>query len=929
MQGNTTTHAQNTITLLVVVMLLLSMGTAVIGRAHEPPVICPGTPHVVAGHVYWPDGSLDVTVPLPVSVTNNRTGEKAVVFVDVAPGGNEDGTYRVDLSNSVFYPSGYLATDIICVNSTYTNMWSCNATTAAGTFSICDLHMVGFPFGPEYITQASGGSITGYNGAVTLDVPAGALPGDTFIYGVDGLDAMGGSFDSITLGPSGLVFSSPATLTWSYAGLDIGSVPEGSLAIYTSNGGPWEKLPCFVDLQAKNIVAQVSHFSNFSLGGAAVFGNQTYLTMTYPGATNAPILDLTIINTDIAIDDTLDYINVISNSTDNSDIAGISLWNDLDNDQNVDAGDAQIGITQPVAGANFTGLAFNIPADSVLNMLVAIDVSGTATAGNFLDLYLPIAGIGLANAGLLDEAIDPAGNVLVAVNPVEPHAIYGTVRNVLGLIPSICVNVTNNRTGAVNFTMTDSDGRYEVDLGWMPGGYLDNDTIFVQANDSYLQSAWNTTVVNASYWGERCDIFLGKGPIASDEIPANGSTVFDVQQNITVNITSAPLLLNLTTIILEVEGVNYTMANANLSFLGNTLTFNTSGAVGVWADGQVVNVTLWQANDTAGNLCQNAPYVWWFQVLVTMNPAAGLWIEKASANGSVAGDITLHWRDTNSGSLGYDVFASNNRADFNFSSPTHTTAPGETNWTHVGANNDGLNWFYIVRPVGGTNNSTMGYKIVNQIGYNNPAIRTNGFWFGIPINTTYYNLLTAVVRDIEGGTGVGTNHILTTIGYWNGGGQGIVTMTYTGFGWTTASDAPLQPGMAVYMARSNRWPSSWNWVINGTDFDNTVTIGYNNPVVRTNGYWFSVPISGGYDKLTDIVIDIEGGTGPGMNHNITTVGYWNGGGQGIVTMTYTGFGWTVASDAPLLPGMAVYIARSNVWPNPYDWSVDITVTEVP
>jgi hypothetical protein len=101
-----------------------------------------GTPHAVTGYVYWPDGSI-VDLPLTVTVTNNRTGQKGIVYVDVAPGGNPDGTYQVDLANDLFYPSGYKSTDTIYVNCTYLGMHARNQTTAAGTFSLCNLRFPG------------------------------------------------------------------------------------------------------------------------------------------------------------------------------------------------------------------------------------------------------------------------------------------------------------------------------------------------------------------------------------------------------------------------------------------------------------------------------------------------------------------------------------------------------------------------------------------------------------------------------------------------------------------------------------------------------------------------------------------------------------------------------------------------------------------
>ena len=310
--------------------------------------------------------------------------------------------------------------------------------------------------------------------------------------------------------------------------------------------GYWEQLSSTVDTEKQLIIAQVEHFSSFSMGTATVVGTQTDLSHTYQGTLNIPILDLTITNTDPVVDDTLDYIGIFSNCTDDSDITSISLWNDTDDNAVINAADTQIGVTQVlVAGeTNFTGISEIILADTTLNVLVALDVNATAKIGNYLDLLIPANEIGLANAGLNIEAIDPAGNVTIVQELTDPHAVYGVISNVIGNVSYAWVNLTNNRTGAVENIMTDDQGRYEVNLGFMYEGFQNNDTIFIVANDSFTQTGWNTTVVNVSQFGERCDIYLGKGPVASNETPANNTTISNLVQNVTVNITAGIFSVN-------------------------------------------------------------------------------------------------------------------------------------------------------------------------------------------------------------------------------------------------------------------------------------------------------------------------------------------------------------------------------------------------
>jgi hypothetical protein len=763
---------------VVLALLLVSFGISVNGGIHPRPTIRPEIPKAVTGFVYWPNGTLDTTIPISITIKNNQTGITKTTIVDVVPGGLPDGNYQVNLyvnlGNTVY------------VNCTYLNMWAHSQTIYSGqAFLSIDLHLVALPFGPKLINSASGGNITGFNGAVTLTVPAGALTTDKVIFGTETTAARFGSFDSISLGPKGLVFSSPATLRWSYEGINLGSMPPEKLAIYTSNNGPWERLPSVVDTQTKEVIAQVSHFSNFSMGGAAAFGNQTGLLYAYQGTLDNPILDLTILNTNLTTADTLNYIAVESNSTDNADIAGVSLWNDVNNDQSIGVTDVQIGGTLPFGAANFTGLGLLMPANSSMNLLVALDVAPAAAIDHILDLRVPALGIGMANAGLSEAAIDPVGNATITGELTDPHVVYGFVRNVLGPLPNVWVNLTNNRTLATENLTTDSLGRYDTNLGFMADGYIDGDEIFVTANDTLAQTGWNVTFVDVNNFGERCDIFVGKGPIASDESPANGAIIFDVQRNITINITSNPIPLNLTTVILGVEGVNYTLAGGNLTFAGNTLTFNTFKAIGNWTDGQVVNVTLWQANDTAGNPCQNAPYTWWFLVsLGVVENAPDIRVHKAGAN------VNITWAAVTNATH-YNIYRSLavNGTGFNWFTTLGSSV--NTYFVDAGALSTASNYSYVVRgdcPGGEGPKSNIGWKIIYGLIFN-PAVAGGQLnYISLPYNTDLMN-----AQGLKIDIGISCSRVArwnNLLGKWDSyTGIGINFMIKAGEGYLVAVNA--------------------------------------------------------------------------------------------------------------------------------------------
>ncbi len=726
-----------------------------------------------------------------------------------------------------------------------------------------------------------GSSITGFNGTVTLEISPGALATDTVIFGTNTTSSKPGSFVSINLRPDGTTFSPSATLKWSYDGIDLGNINPLTLTIYTYDGESWLELPTMVDTQAKLVIAEVTHFSSFSMGSAPLTGTQVGLSHTYPGNLNVPILDLAITNTDGAVADTLDYIHVVSNCTDNLDVAGVSLWNDTNDNAAIDGADVQVGITQALAGGNtnFTGISEIIPASTTLNVLVALDVAATATIGNYLDLLIPMNAVGLTNAGLNLEAVDPAGNTTINQELATPHEVYGNVSNILGLLPYAWVNVTNNRTGSVENIMADSLGRYNVDLGIMLGGYNDTDEIYIVANDTLGQTGFNVTFVDVAMFGEQCDIYIGKGPIASNETPPMGSTITDIYQNITLNITSASSSVNISTIILEVEGLNYTIADGNLTFSGDTLVFNTSKAFGNWTNGQVINVTLWVANDTIGNPCENAPYVWWFNIssdLVTEAPEI-----KVHKQGN---DINITWQPV-ANATSYSIYRSTaiNGTGFNWS-VTHGTST-ETYFIDSGALSDNNNYSYIVKGeniAGKGPSSNIGWKLIKQLVQNAATSSIN--WLALPYNS---DLIAA--QDLIDDIGAAN---LNYVSRWE-----VSTQSYQnkfpvgGFNW------PITSGEGILINMKN----TVNYAIVGS-YNSSTAIDIINNVATSSINWVSLPYHSALFYSQDLIDDIG-------SSDVNYISRWI-----VSTQSYQnkfpigGFNW------PLTPGEPVLVNAKNTIP---------------
>jgi len=118
---------------------------------------------------------------------------------------------------------------------------------------------------------ASGGTVTGLNGKVTLVIPAGAVSQNTN-FTIEAARGLPGEPRLVTgtaleIGPTGTNFAQPATLTIKY---DPASIPSGSqpdsLALYTVSGGNITAVAgSTVDTGAKTVRAPLSHLSLYGV----------------------------------------------------------------------------------------------------------------------------------------------------------------------------------------------------------------------------------------------------------------------------------------------------------------------------------------------------------------------------------------------------------------------------------------------------------------------------------------------------------------------------------------------------------------------------------------------------------------------------------------------------------------------------------------
>jgi hypothetical protein len=114
---------------------------------------------------------------------------------------------------------------------------------------------------------ASGGQVSTSDGALTVSIPAGALPGDTQITITEIPSPPAGAIGkAYEIGPTGTQFSSPVTFTFKYAGDDLMGNAPSSLEVAQIVGTDWIALSAdAVDTSAQTASGQTMHLSPYGV----------------------------------------------------------------------------------------------------------------------------------------------------------------------------------------------------------------------------------------------------------------------------------------------------------------------------------------------------------------------------------------------------------------------------------------------------------------------------------------------------------------------------------------------------------------------------------------------------------------------------------------------------------------------------------------
>jgi hypothetical protein len=114
---------------------------------------------------------------------------------------------------------------------------------------------------------ASGGQVATTDGALTVTVPAGALPADTTItineITAPASGAIGKTYD---IGPSGTQFTAPVTLSFKYGADDLQGSAPSDLEVATIVNGAWVALTAnAVDTSSQVASGQTMHLSPYGI----------------------------------------------------------------------------------------------------------------------------------------------------------------------------------------------------------------------------------------------------------------------------------------------------------------------------------------------------------------------------------------------------------------------------------------------------------------------------------------------------------------------------------------------------------------------------------------------------------------------------------------------------------------------------------------
>src|SRR5437867_3990461 len=385
-------------------------------------------------------------------------------------------------------------------------------------------------------------------------------------------------------------------------------------------------------------------------------------------------------------------------------------------------------------------------------------------------------------------------------------------------------------------------------------------------------------------------------PDVTDTNPANATVDVPIIAPVFVNFSRSMDTASVQAVFSPVVTVNYTWTNNNMTLRLNHATLFTE------CTGYTVTVS---GNDTNGNSLGPGvvPNPWSFSTVCPVFAPGNLQVSRVEPD-----VVRLTWNAAASADS-YRVYESSSRfAIWPWAVLGTTTATSFDAIPHL---TDGATHYYIVRAVRSfavSGNSTMGAKIQMNVAFNTAT--SNIRWFSLPYRSDY-----AKASDITNELG---SSKIDVIAKWNPATQ-TPTLYYYFRGAWRGTDFSIAAGDGLYLGSGN----AFSWVIVGTDRAISMSFTLNDGTLGDVN-WISLPWAGAYRSARDIVIDIEGSTGPGASTRIIEIAEWDYSSQRLVTYRWTTAGWT-GSDFAVTPGDGAYLRVAAA----FDWQPRLLQPPVP
>ncbi|MCJ2562990.1 MAG: Ig-like domain-containing protein, partial [Candidatus Thermoplasmatota archaeon] len=326
-----------------------------------------------------------------------------------------------------------------------------------------------------------------------------------------------------------------------------------------------------------------------------------------------------------------------------------------------------------------------------------------------------------------------------------------------------------------------------------------------------------------------------------------------------------------------------------------TLTHSNLFTIDTVYEAEVVSILDMEGNPLVPG---PVPNPWQFTTGETVSAPTNLQVRRTFPD-----DVTIVW-DLVGGATSYHVYSTTDRFEpWPWANMIDVAAPATTAIL-AGHLSDGLDHYYIVRAYNDvlgkeSGNSTMGAKL-NRNFVASP-MASSIYWMSIPYRSIYTSA-SDVANEL-------TQSKVNVIAKWDREKQEMTSYYFARGKWR-GRDFTLSPGDGFYVSAV----SDFAWYINGTDFGTSLDFGFMPSPTKTNAHWISLAPTSVYAKASDIVIDIEGGLGPGTNTKIVEVRKWDPSTSTEIVFHYDGTGWTgIDFDISGADGVCLQVVSSFSW----------------